>query len=143
MALQRDERERREKPGRQGWSLRNYMALFMIVLLSVAGLAAFAVRSMAETDAEHAAVADANFAAQTAATEIAADFVLLENTTDQLAANPTVAAILSAAGSCGLTFSGGAFSKGHLDIIAPDGSVRCSSQPLPKGPVYGLSAWLP
>ncbi len=141
--LQRDERERRDKPARQGWSLRNYMALFMVVLLGVAVLAAFAVRSMAEMDAQQNAVADANFAARTAATEIAADFVLLAKTTDQLAANPQVTAILSAGGSCGLTFSGGAFSQGHLDIISPDGSVRCSSQPLPKGPVYGLSEWLP
>jgi PAS domain S-box-containing protein len=143
MALQRHERERRDKPRPQGWSLRNYMALFMVVLLGVAGLAAFAVRNMAEMDAQQAAVADASFAAQTGATEIAKDFLLLEQTTDQLAANPQVTAILSAAGSCGLTFSGGAFSQGHLDIISPDGSVRCSSQPLPKGPVYALSDWLP
>jgi PAS domain S-box-containing protein len=98
---------------------------------------------MAEVDAQQTAVADANFAAQTAAVEIAKDLVLLEQTTAQLAANPQVAVILSSAGSCGLTFSGGAFSKGHLDIISPDGSVRCSSQTLPKGPVYGLSEWLP
>jgi two-component system cell cycle sensor histidine kinase/response regulator CckA len=143
MALQRHEHERREKPGRQGWSLRNYMAMFMFVLLAVAGVAAFAVRNMAEMDAQQTAVTDANFAAQTAASEIAKDFVLLQQTTDQLAANPQVAAILSKAGSCGLTFSGGAFSQGHLDIISPDGSVRCSSQPLPKGPVYALSDWLP
>ncbi|HAC44600.1 MAG TPA: hypothetical protein DCF65_00895 [Chloroflexi bacterium] len=143
MALQRQERERRAKPTRRGWSLRNYMALFMVVLLGVAGIAAFAVRNMAEMDAEQTAVADANFAAQTAAVEITKDFVLLEQTTAELAANPQVAAILSAAGSCGLTFSGGTFSQGHLDIISPDGYVRCSSQPLPKGPVYGLSDWLP
>src|SRR5260370_37678469 len=110
MALQRHEREGRDKPARQGWSPRNSRALFMVVLLGVDGLAAFAVRSMAEMDAQQNAVADANFAAQTAATEIATDFVLLAKTTDQLAANPQVAAILSAAGSCGLTFSGGAFS---------------------------------
>ena len=143
MALQRSERERRVEPGRQSWSLRNYMALFMVVLLGVAGLAAFAVRNMAEIDAQQNAVADANFAAQTAASEIAKDFALLAQTTDQLAANPQVAAILSRAGSCGLTFSGGAFSQGHLDIISPDGSVKCSSQPLPTGPVYALSDWLP
>ena len=143
MGLQRHERERRVEPGRQSWSLRNYMALFMVVLLGVAGLAAFAVRNMAEIDAQQNAVADANFAAQTAASEIAKDFALLAQTTDQLAANPQVAAILSRAGSCGLTFSGGAFSQGHLDIISPDGSVKCSSQPLPTGPVYALSDWLP
>src|SRR5258708_28001027 len=104
MTLQRDARERRDKPGRKGWCLRNYRALFMVVLLGVAVLAAFAVRSMAEMDAQQNAEADANFAAQTAATEIAADFVLLAKTTDQLAANPQVTAILSGAGSCGLTF---------------------------------------
>jgi PAS domain S-box-containing protein len=119
------------------------MALFMGVLLSVAILAAFAVRSMAEQDAVQAAVVDANFGAQTAATEIARDVVLLQQTSAQLAANPQVATILSSPASCGLTFSGGDFSNGHLDIIKPDGSVKCSSKPLPAGPVYGAAEWLP
>jgi predicted negative regulator of RcsB-dependent stress response len=66
MALQRQEHERTDKPARQGWSLRNYMALFMVVLLGVAVVAAFAVRTIAEADAQQNAVADANFAADTA-----------------------------------------------------------------------------
>ncbi|HEX9098081.1 MAG TPA: ATP-binding protein [Candidatus Dormibacteraeota bacterium] len=144
MVVQQRERElRRGPPRRPDWSLRNYMALFMAVLFIVAILAAFAVRSMAEQDAVQAAVADANFAAQTAATEIARDLVLLQQTSAQLAANPQAAAILSSPGSCGLTFSGGDFSNGHLDIITPDGSVKCSSKPLPVGPVYGAAEWLP
>jgi len=43
------------------------MALFMALLLTVAGVAALAVRSMAKQDALQSAQADANFAAQRAA----------------------------------------------------------------------------
>ena len=59
--------EHRDAPHRPGWSLRHFMALFMAVLLTVAGVAALAVRSMAKQDALQSAQADANFAAQRAA----------------------------------------------------------------------------
>jgi PAS domain S-box-containing protein len=133
-----------DAPGRRGWSLRYYMALFMAVLIAVAGAAALGVRSMTEQDARQSAEADANFGARVAATEIAADLLLLEHTTAQLAAKPQIAALLvSPAGPCNLTFGAGPFGTGHLDIVTPDGSVKCSSQPFPSGPVYAAADWLP
>jgi PAS domain S-box-containing protein len=130
-----------EQPGhRPSWSLRNYMALFMAVLLAVAGLAAFAVRAMSESDARQAAVADANYAARAASALLATDLGLLEQTTAKLATNPQIGTILSApAGTCNLTFS----AAGHLDVITPDGTVKCSSQPRPSGQAFGAIAWLP
>jgi PAS domain S-box-containing protein len=127
-------------PRRHGWSLRSYMALFMAVLLGVAGLAAFSVRAMSEQDARQAAVADANFAARAASTQLANDLVLLQQTTAKLATNPQISSVLSApAGSCSLTFS----ASGHLDVINPDGAVKCSSEARPTGPVYKAVSWLP
>ncbi len=135
----------RYAPRSRGWSVRRYMVLFMVVLIAVAAIAGVAVRTLAEQDARQSAVTDANFAARVAATEIADDVLLLQQTTAKLAANPQVAAIIaSPTGPCTLTFAGGApFSTGHLDIVKADGSVMCSSQPLPGGPVYAAAAWLP
>src|ERR1700682_1681252 len=98
----------REQPSRgMGWSLRRYMAAFMIVLVLVAAIAAYAVRNMAEMDASQAAERDATFAAQAAATEIAHELVLARQSTGSLAANPQAAVVLRSAGaSCSLTFSG-------------------------------------
>ena len=54
-AVERRERRALEaSPRRPGWSLRRYMAVFMVVLLAVALGAALAVRSMAAQDAQQA-----------------------------------------------------------------------------------------
>ena len=133
-----------QTPGHRGWSLRRYMAVFMAVLIAVATGAALAMRAMAEQDARQAAQGDANFASHVAATELAHELVLLRESTASLAANPQAKVVLaSASASCTLTFTGGiAFSTGHLDIVSPDGTVKCSSRPLPIGPLYGGAAWL-
>src|SRR5882762_971413 len=115
-------------PRRHRWSLRNYMALLMVVLISVAALAAFSVRTMAEQDAWKAAKADVDYAAAAASTQLSDVVVLLQQTTAKLAANPQIASVIAApAGTCSLTFS----ATGHLDVISPDGTVKCSSQPRP------------
>jgi PAS domain S-box-containing protein len=119
------------------------MALFMVVLLVVAAGAALVVRSMAQQDARQSAQGDANFAARVAATEIADDLLLLEQTTAKLATNAQIPSILAApVGACNLTFGAGPFATGHLDIVTPDGTVKCSSQTFDKGTVYGRAEWL-
>ena len=145
MVLDRSGRELTKAPRRRGWSLRRYMALFMAVLLVVAAIAALAVRTMAEHDARQSALADANFAAGVAATQIASELLLFQQTTARLASNAQVAALLaSPSGPCTLTFAGASpFSGGHLDIVKSDGTVKCSSQPLPSGRVYSAADWLP
>src|SRR5712671_1330566 len=101
----RRQREGEIRPDRRGWSLRNYMALFMVVLLAVAAVAAFSVRYMSDQDARQAAIADADFAAGAAAAQITDDLLLLQKTTSSLAVNPNVLALLAApAGTCSLTF---------------------------------------
>ena len=130
---------------RRGWSLRHYMAGFMAVLLVVAGVAALAVRSLTEQDARQAAEADANFAAHAGAVEIAYEVSLARESTAKLAANPQAAVVASSSGaSCSLTFIGSVlFTTGHLDIVSPDGTVKCSSLPRPSGAAYGAAGWLP
>jgi PAS domain S-box-containing protein len=121
------------------------MLLFTVVLVAVSVVAGVAVHAMAQQDARQSATADASFAANAAAGQIATEVLLLQQTTTDLAANPQAAAALrDSPGPCSLTFgSAGAFSIGHLDIIKPDGSVSCSSQAIHSGQVYGGASWLP
>ena len=135
----------RERPRRRGWSVRRYMALFMFVLLAVAAASGVTVQTIGQQDARQSATADARFAARSAAAQLAADLLLLQQTTAKLAANPQVAALLGApSGPCTLTFAGASpFSAGHLDIIKSDGSVKCSSRAITGGAVYGAASWLP
>jgi PAS domain S-box-containing protein len=144
MVLKLPARPPEQTPGRRGWSLRRYMAVFMAILIAVAAGAALAMRLMSEQDARQAAQGDANFASHVAATELAHELALLRESTASLAANPQAAVVLkSASASCTLTFTGGiAFSTGHLDIVRPDGTVKCSSRPLPSGTLYGGAGWL-
>jgi PAS domain S-box-containing protein len=125
---------------RSGWSLRQYMALFMVALIAVAAVAALSVRSMSEEDARQTAVADANFAAGAASAQLADDLTLLQQTTAMLARNPQILTVLSAPSStCNLSFT----ATGHLDVISPDGVVKCSSQARVSAPVYAAIEWLP
>ncbi|GAC1642353.1 MAG: hypothetical protein NVS9B11_10750 [Candidatus Dormibacteraceae bacterium] len=128
-----------------GWSLRQYMAGFMAVLLLVAAGAEVAARGLADHMARQAAESDANFAAGAGAAQIANELSLLRQTTDGLAASPQAAMVVSTPGaSCNLTFAAGTLvTAGHLDIIGSDGSVNCSSRPSPGGTSYSGASWLP
>ncbi len=146
MALQRHERERRDKPTRRGWSLRNYMALFIVVLLGVAGIADFAFRNMAEMDARQSASADASYAAQRAANQLKSGFDAISALSMPLVANPGVAQLFADPSKCSIGYAPIApFDTGHIDIVRLDGSVVCSSrQGASSGtsPMYEGQAWL-
>src|ERR1700736_4648079 len=104
MALQKRKRWTRTAADRRGWSLRQYVALFIGALVVVAGVAALTVRGMAEQDARQSAIGDANYASRVAATEIDNDIVALQQSTAALAANPQVAAVIAGPiGPCRLT----------------------------------------
>jgi PAS domain S-box-containing protein len=147
MVVQQRERElRRGPPRRPGWSLRNYMALFMGVLLAVAVVAGFAVRLMAEEDARQSASADASYAAQRAATQLKAGFDAISALSIPLAADPGVSQLFEDPSKCGIGYAPVApFGTGHIDIVRLDGTVVCTSR---KGvssgsfPLYQGQLWL-
>jgi PAS domain S-box-containing protein len=118
--------------------------MIIVVLIAVAGGATVAVRTIAEQDAKQSATSDAEFASRVAASQIAAHLLVLQQTVSAVAANPHSADLVtSPAGACILPFEGaGPFSIGHLDIIASNGTVKCSSRPFSGGPVYGAAGWL-
>jgi PAS domain S-box-containing protein len=132
MELQERARETSDSPGRQGWSLRHYMALYMVVLLAVAAAAAFAVRSIAEQDARQSAAADANFAAQRAASQLKSGFDQIQAVSSPLAGDASIGQLFADPTKCTLGYAPlGAFTTGHIDIVRLDGSVVCSSRKPP------------
>src|SRR6266852_73642 len=146
MGVQPHERDlRRGPPRRPGWSLRNYMALFMAALLGVAALAAFGVRSMAEIDARQSASADASFASQRAAQQLKAGFDQIALVSGPLASDPSMAIVFADPSKCHFGYAPiGAFATGHIDLVRLDGSVVCSSRKSPDttSRIYEGQAWL-
>ena len=116
------------RPSSRGWSLRNYMSLFMVVLLAVAAVAAFSARYMSEQDARQATMADANFAAEKAAAQLKSGFDQITEATLPLSKDPSVGLIFADPTKCALGYAPlGAFRTGRIDLVRLDGSVVCSS----------------
>ncbi len=128
-------REGEIRPDGRGWSLRNYMALFMVVLLAVAAVAAFSVRYMSDQDSRQAARADANFAAAKAAALLKSGFDQIGDLSIPLSHDPGTRELFADPTKCTLGYAPlGAFTSGRLDLARLDGSVVCSSS---KGPAAG------
>jgi PAS domain S-box-containing protein len=116
------------RPYGRGWSLRSYMALFMVVLLAVATVAALSVRYMSEQDARQATLADANFAAAKAAARLKSGFDQINDVSLPLSTDPAVAQLFADPTKCTLEYASlGAFKTGRIDLVRLDGSVVCSS----------------
>src|SRR5579864_3299064 len=146
MAMQRRQRRHLRVPNGRGWSLRQYVALFIAVLLGVAAVAAFAVRAMAEQDARQSAEADSTFAAQRAATQLQSGFDQIAALSVPLAKDPSIAQVFADPTKCRIGYAPiAAFATGHIDVVRLDGSVVCSSgmsAPSRPSPTYAGQAWL-
>jgi two-component system cell cycle sensor histidine kinase/response regulator CckA len=95
-------------------------------------------------DSRHTAEANARFAAATAAKELGSGIATLKATVDGIARTPNIEHG-AAQPTCQLEFSLGDLSRGHVDVIRPDGSVACSSRPRPAhGTLAGYAGarWL-
>jgi PAS domain S-box-containing protein len=113
---------------RRGWGLTAYFALVVAVVALAAAAASVYVYLQTDRDSRHAAESDARFAATTAAKQFGDDIATLKTTVASLAATPSIEQA-AAQPTCSLTFGLGDTSRGHIDVLRPDGSVACSSRP--------------
>ena len=115
-------------PRPRSYPIGLYFAVFGLALAAATGAGVWYARAGAEQQAMADARKDARFGAIEAADEIAATFSGLEEQLAATAAAPVVAEVLATPGDCTLTFTGaGPFGSGHLDFLAPDGTVACTS----------------
>jgi PAS domain S-box-containing protein len=119
--------------------------VWLLVLFTVtAGIAGWSGSAQADRDAIAAARRDAGFGADKAAGQIGHSLTVVRSTVDAMALNPGVTQLFADPATCRLAFNLGGDDDGHLDVLRPDGTVVCSSQPLAAGtpsPYVGAS-WL-
>jgi PAS domain S-box-containing protein len=132
-----------------GRSRRIPLSLYLtglLVLFAVTAItSAFLVRDQAEQDAKATAREEAQFAADLAASDVAAALTQLELTVSSTAKNPAIASVFAPGSPCNVAFGAiGVFQRTHLEFIRPNGAIACSSAgPTPAGISYDLSFWLP
>ena len=129
---------------RSTFGLQAYLATLILLFTATVVVSTLYVRAQAEVGARREVTRGAQFAADLAASEVATSLASLEKTIAQTAAIPSLAAVFDhPTSSCNLVFGAmGVFQKTHLDFIASDGSVICSSLPGPGQSVgYGGASW--
>jgi len=131
-------------PGGRHLPLRGYLALVVVLAVTVAASGALYGRSLSEREAREEAAASARVDARLAARVIGDTLADIEVVVAQTAATPGLEQAFVDATGCSLTFSPvGPFSEGRIDIVRPDGSIACSSDgPSTSGPGYRGADWL-
>ena len=114
----------------------------VVMFVVVTALAVGYERVRSSRDASADARRDASFAAELAASHIERDLDAVRSTLSRLAANPQVAGLFASDSSCVLQFSGSGVFTGHLDFVALDGRVACSSLTRPATDDYRGQPWV-
>ena len=116
----------------RGWRLTVYFALLVGAVALAAAAATVYVFVQTDRDSRRTAESNARFAARTAAKQLGDGIATLKTTVASLAAAPNIEQA-AAQPACTLTFDLGDLSRGHIDVLQPDGSVACSSRPREDG----------
>ncbi len=130
--------------GRRTRPIRAHIDALVAMFIVATVLAVGYQRVRASRDATAIATGDAAFGAELAARHIDQDLASVRSMVSRLAANPQVTGLFTfESPACALEFSGsGAFTAGHLDLIAADGRVACSSVDGPAADGYRDQAWV-
>jgi PAS domain S-box-containing protein len=131
-------------PARRGWRLTAYFAVLVGVVAFAAAAASVYVFVQTDRDSRRDAENRAQFAASTAAKQLGDGIATLRATVAGLAATPNIEQA-AAQPTCTLAFNLGDLSRGHVDVLRPDGTVACSSRPRAgTKPLSGYAgaAWL-
>jgi PAS domain S-box-containing protein len=127
----------------RGRPLTSYFAVLVVLMVIVAAATVAYVYVRTDRDSRHDAEQDTRYSADAAARDIGDGVALVKLTVGNLAKTPNIEAG-AAQESCTLTFGlEGDLYRGHIDIIRPDGTIACSSQPksVTAGHGYGNAGW--
>lgn len=119
------------------WRVDTYLAVLVVVFLLGAGGGVAFWRARVVQNVQASALGDTQSAAALAARELDMDVGTIQASLTQLASNPAIGTVFSLR-NCSLTFT----TDGRLDVVAPDGTVACSSNKThPTGRVYAGTSW--
>jgi PAS domain S-box-containing protein len=123
-------------------TLRSYLNFVVAIFMTITVLGVLYQRRTAATEAGAAARGEARWAAERAASDIDRDLATMEASVAELAVTLRTGQLFDGGVGCILQFpAAGTFRTGHIDVIATDGEVACSS--MAAAPVsYHDAAWL-
>jgi signal transduction histidine kinase len=118
-------------------------AVVVIVSVLAAASGVLYVRAQSEQDAVLAAAQDSTFVSQLVARRLSGTISTLRTTVATTAGTPGIGGVFAGGTRCALTFPANALlPRGHLDILASDGSVACSSSLAGSGRPATTPDWL-
>ena len=128
----------------RGRPLQVYFVALGVLFIVVGAAAGAYVYVQSSSDAQQAAIADANFAANKASTHIASGLDTIRTTSEATVGNmPAMQAIFANPARCQLGNAPvGAFETGRHEYVRSNGLVICSSKPGVAGAVYAGQSWL-
>jgi diguanylate cyclase (GGDEF)-like protein len=131
---------------RRSWSVARYLTTIVVgVTLALGVLGGWAAWSTMER-AEHDAARSARFQARLAVRTLEQSLEAGRQQVVGLASQPGLERVFQNPQACGLApGDGGVFQGGHVDLLAPDGSVACSSvvsRGAPPGATHAGAPWL-
>jgi diguanylate cyclase (GGDEF)-like protein len=128
------------------FSVRTYLVGCVVVALVILLIAEAVVAMRSLSNARHKAAQRADYATTVATAAIKTALDQGETAISGVASTLSIDAILAAPDKCSLSFSSlGPFTSGHIDVVAPDGRVPCSSlsgHGAPKGASQAGAPWL-
>jgi diguanylate cyclase (GGDEF)-like protein len=130
---------------RAPWTTRAYLVCTIVVTLLVLAGATVYTFVWSTDHARSTALDSMAFRAERAAHHIDSGVSIADETVRNLAEQPGIDAVFVSSDGCQLTASGSAaFSSVRVDIVAPNGTVVCSSEPeaTKKRGVHAGSDWL-
>jgi two-component system cell cycle sensor histidine kinase/response regulator CckA len=122
-----------------------YLVWLLVLFTVTAAIAGWSGWAQAERDALTAARQDAGFGARKAAEQIGYGLATVRSAVDAVASSPGAGQVFANPALCRLAFNLGGKDDGHLDVLRPDGTVVCSSQPPApdRAGAYVGAPWLP
>ncbi len=128
------------------FSVRTYLVGCVVAALVILLIAEAIVAVRSLSNARHKAAQRADYATTVATAAIKTALDQGKTAISGVARTLSVDAILAAPDKCSLSFSSlGPFTSGHLDVVAPDGRVPCSSlsgHGAPSGASQAGAPWL-
>ena len=131
-----------DRRGPLEWSVRRHLGAIVVVVVVVFVLVGALLGRDTWNDARREVRADSRSVALVAADALSANVEVIGVQLEATGANPAVAEILATPSDCPIQFDLDLFAGAHMDFVATDGALACSSADS-SGASHASAPWVP